>query len=499
MRKRYDELAARVRDITSLGGAAGIVSWDQETMMPPKAIGVRSEQLSVLSGLIHEQFTDKKIGQALRNLWRNRAELTSTQSLCVRLWLRDYEKVTKIPQDLVRELALVESRSHNAWTTARKNDDFKTFAPWLEKLIRLKMRQAEAVGYKKIPYDALLDDYEPFMTAEELDPVIENLRQGLLPIVEAIRTSGRKIDNSFMKKRYPERDQEVVCLEIPSILGLDMACSRLDRSAHPFSLAVAPTDTRITTRYDERWLMQSISSVMHETGHALYEQGLPEKAYGTPLGESVSLGIHESQSRFWENHIGKSPEFCEFILPKLKRAFKTQLRGISLKKFYDGLNKVEATPIRIESDEVTYNMHIVIRYELEKAFVNGDIKVKELPGLWNERMKKYLGITPRNDAEGVLQDTHWPQGLIGYFPTYSLGNLYAAQWFDRMKRDIPSFDKMVAKGDFSKILGWLRENIHRHGRKYTAAELVKRVTGRKLDAKYFLNYLNDKFGKIYGF
>lgn len=498
MKKIYKECLATMKDAALLGSATGLAGWDQETMMPEAAAGSRAEQLAAMSGIIHEKIVNPKLGRNLKRLMKEPRGLTADERVNVREWLRDYDRSVKLPEELVRELARTASLAQDAWIRARKASSFKAFAPWLEKTIKLKRREAEAIGYKGVPYDALLDAYEPDMTVAELDPIVETLRDGLVPIIKEISRAKGKPKWDVLTRRYQEAGQESICSEIMGAIGVDTKASRLDRSAHPFCCGIAPTDVRITTRYDERWLPQALYGVIHESGHAMYEQGLPSKAYGTPVGEAVSLGIHESQSRMWENLIGRSRPFVDFLLPRLKKRFGSQLRGVNADAFYRALNRVKPSLIRVEADEVTYNLHIVLRYEIEKGLLAGEIKVKELPGLWNERMKHYLGVTPKNDAEGVLQDTHWASGLVGYFPTYLLGNLYASQLWYRMRRDTDSVDRRISKGDFAPLLEWLRKRVHRHGRRFSPQELVRRATGKAPSADYFLDYIRDKYGEIYG-
>ncbi len=496
-RKIYRECLEAMRDASLLGAAAGLAGWDQETMMPELAAESRSEQLAVLSGTIHEKVVEASLGRKLRKLKASPRGLGPDERICVREWLRDHERAAKVPEELVREMARVEVLAQKAWIEARRRSSFRTFAPWLERIMKLKRQEAKAVGYEGIPYDALLDAYEPYMTARELDPIMAELREGLIPIMRAIARSKERPSSDVLTRRYPEAEQEALCREVMEALGVEMKAARLDRSAHPFCCSMAPTDARVTTRYDERWLPQALYGVIHESGHALYEQGLPAKRYGTPLGEAVSLGIHESQSRMWENLIGRSRAFVDFLMPRLRRHFRPQLCKTSPEAFYRALNRVKATPIRVEADEVTYNLHIILRYELEKGLIDGGIKVKELPRLWNERMRHYLGITPRNDAQGVLQDTHWASGLVGYFPTYMLGNIYAAQLWDRMRRDIPSLENRISKGQFAPVLGWLRDKVHRHGRRFPPQELVRRATGERPSASHFIEHLRRKYGWIY--
>jgi len=497
-KKLFRRCRAQMKDISSLACVGGLLAWDQETMMPPRASPARAEQSGVIAGVIHEKFIDPAMGAMLAELDAHADDLSSSEAAIVRERLRDYRKATTLPLDLVRDMARVASLAQDAWIKARAKSDFAMFAPWLEKTVALKRRQAKAYGYRGHPYDALLDDYEPYMTVAELDPVIDELTQGLVPIAHAITSSSANIDARLLHGHFPEAQQELMCRAIAARMGLDPQASRMDRSAHPFCAGISsPTDVRITIRFDEHEVTKAVSNVMHEGGHALYEQGLPERFVGTPLAESISLGIHESQSRLWENVIGLSLPFMTFLLPLLRTHFPGSFKKVSASQLYRALNRVGAKPIRIESDEVTYNLHIVLRYEIEKALLTGDLKVKELPHVWNDMMKKLLGIRPKDDAHGVLQDTHWASGLFGYFPTYSLGNLYAAQFWNTLTKDIPHIDAKMARGEFAPIRAWLGEHIHRHGRRYTALELIKRVTGTPLHAYHFLNYLKEKYGEIY--
>jgi carboxypeptidase Taq len=486
-----------MRDISLIGSAAGLAGWDQETMMPRDAAAIRAEQLSSLSGILHEKFVDRSLGRDLKRLHAKSKSLSPDERVCVREWLRDYEHATKLSEDLVREMARLRSLSQAAWIEAKKKSDFKAFAPWLRKTIDLKRREADAIGYKGARYDALLDAYEPSMTTALLDPIMAEMRDGLIPIIESIKMARKKPDGKVLTKRYPESAQDGLCHDVMAAMGLDPRTSRLDRSAHPFCIGLAPTDVRITTRYSETWLPQALYGVMHESGHALYEQGLDVRHFGTPLSEAASVGVHESQSRMWENMIGRSRPFMHFLLPLLRKHFPGQLRGATPESFYRAINRVTPSAVRVEADEVTYNLHIVLRYELEKGLIAGDIRITELPALWNERMRYYLGVKPKNDAEGVLQDTHWATGIIGYFPTYLLGNIYAAQLWQRMRRDIPSIDAKISKGQFPSILAWLRKHVHRHGRKYAPTALIRRASGKTPSARHFLDYLRGKYGEIY--
>lgn len=496
MSELYNNCAKRMKWIASLTQVAGLVNWDQETMMPGLGVKARADQSEALAAVIHEKFTDPALGEMLSLLSAD-TTLTDDQRVCVREWLRDYEKSTRLPEELVRELAGTTSLAQNVWVDARKKSDFALFAPWLEKIVALKLKQAEAYGYQGVAYDALLDDYEPQMTVAKLDPVMENLREGLVSIVAAIRDSRASVDTKIFAKRYPEEGQERIARQVMAAIGINLRSSRLDCSAHPFCTGLAPTDVRITTRYNEHWLPASLYGVIHESGHALYEQGFDEKYFNTPLAEAVSLGIHESQSRLWENMVGRSRPFVEFLLPRLKKEFGRQLKGVGVEAFYKAINCVETSPIRVEADEVTYNLHVVLRYEIEKGIMAGDIAVRDLPSVWNEYMEKYLDIRPRNDAEGVLQDVHWSGGLVGYFPTYALGNLYAAQWWHFIHKNMRGVDALISKGKFEPVLSWLRKNVHRQGRRFSSSDLVMEITGEPLNTKYFIEYLKKKFGEIY--
>ena len=499
MKDVYKEIADKIKNIELLNGVESLLGWDQETKMPSDGINNRAEQMSLLSGIIHEKFTSRKIGRMLRKMTSNKDALTKDQQVNVREWLKDYNKAVRIPSDLVMELAKTRALSQKVWAEAKKKSRFSIFSPILSKMIELKKRQADALGYRNFQYDALLDNYEPGMTIKELDPILKGLRDGLVPIIKNIKKSKKKIDVSFItKNNYPEELQKDLCEWLRVKLGAGTNECRLDKSEHPFTTEIGPKDVRISNWYDEKWFPKSLYGLIHETGHALYELGFEKKYYGTPLACAISLGIHESQSRFWENTIGRSKEFAKFVLPHFKKRFSKQLRGVSADVLYKAVNRVVPSFIRVEADEITYNMHIIIRYEIEKSLFANEIKVKDLPHVWNDLMKKYLGIKPKNDRVGVLQDIHWAIGAFGYFPTYSLGNMYCAQFTDKMKKQVRGTKKYIANGNFKPILKWMRTNIHKHGKRYSASELVKKVTGKPLSAKYLIDHFKDKYSDIYG-
>ncbi len=402
-----------------------------------------------------------------------------------------------MPDDFVREKAILLTKAHSAWSEAREKSDFKTFLPFLTKIVDLTRKEAELIGYKDSPYDALLDQYEPGMKTAEAAKILHELRDFLIPFLKRIKNSRVKVNSKNTLGDFPIEQQIAFNKSVSEKIGFDFEKGRMDTSAHPFTTTFHSNDVRITTRYKKNDVMYSIGSTVHETGHGLYEQGLLEEHYGTPLGEAISLGIHESQSRLWERIIGGSLPFWKYFYPMLQKQFPKPFKQIPLSEFYAYVNKVQPSYIRTEADEVTYNLHIIIRFEIEKELIEGTIQPKNLPAVWREKMKQYLGITVLFDALGVLQDVHWSAGLFGYFPTYTFWNLYSAQFFHAMKKDIPDVEKFFQKGDFSKALAWLRANIHQHGKLHTADELVKKVTGEPLTSSYFTRYLEEKYKDIY--
>jgi carboxypeptidase Taq len=398
---------------------------------------------------------------------------------------------------LVEELSRAATLGEHTWVAARKANDFALFRPKLERMIELKRQEAAALGYTTTPYDPLLDDYEPHAKAADVGPVLAGLREALAPLVQKIIGSGRRPDASIVKRQFPTAVQESFGKEISGAIGFDYDAGRLDTTTHPFCGGAGPGDVRITTRYNENDFGDAFFSILHEAGHGMYEQGLPRAQFGLPTGEAVSLGIHESQSRMWENQVGRSRAFWEHVLPRAKHAFPV-LADVGLEPFYAAINEVQPSLIRVDADEVTYNLHILIRFELERALIEDDLQVAELPGAWREKYEKYLGITPPTDAEGVMQDVHWSAGLFGYFPTYSLGNLYAAQFFDAANAELGDQRAAFRRGEFQPLLGWLRDKIHCHGQRFPAADLVVRVTGKPLSHGAWFSQMESKYGELYG-
>ncbi len=498
-----EKLKATDREIVLLSHSSALLSWDQETCMPRRAIDERSAQLSLLQGLIHQRITAEDNRRMLDRLGCSAdnpggdASLAEDDRAFLRQYQRRYQRAARLPQELVVKLAESTSRSQAIWAEARAADDYDSFAPHLTTLLDLLLEVSDRIGYTEHPYDALLDQYEPFMLTSEVDRVFAELRAELVPLVKAIGAAPQ-VDAALLRREYPVQQQAAFGATVMQALGYDLERGRLDISAHPFTTTLGAHDVRITTRYDPRFFNGAIFGTIHEVGHALYELGIDEKYHGSLLAEGTSLGIHESQSRMWENMVGRSRHFWHHFYPQLARLFPAALADIDPESFYRAINRVEPSLIRVEADEVTYGLHIVLRFELEKALLSRTLTVAELPEAWRAGSRRLLGIEPRSDAEGVLQDIHWSMGGIGYFPTYALGNLYAAQFMHAIEAELPSLWDDVQRGEFAPLLNWLRVNIHAHGRARTAQELCSSITGSELSAAPFMDYLRAKYGDIYG-
>ena len=499
----YARLLAELRELAVLGSINATLGWDQEVMMPPAAAELRGEQAALLSTLMHERRTSPALGDLIARCEGDAETMADPDAAAnLRNLRHDYDRVTKLPTKLVREMAEVSTLSMSRWREARENGDFAAFAPWLERLVGLNRATAEALGVPEGGelYDALLENYEPGMRAAELDRVFGELRAGLVPLIGELREVGTRPDTAWMDIPLAVDAQVAFNRGVVERMGFDFSGGRLDVSTHPFCESAGPGDTRMTTRYEEKQLLSALHGTMHEAGHGLYEQGLPKaERFGQPLAEAASMGIHESQSRMWENLVGRSRPFWEWALPELQRQVgDPAVAALDVDTVYRGLNVVEPGLIRIESDEATYNLHIMLRFDLERALLRGDLAVADLPGAWNERVRADLGLEVPGDKEGVLQDIHWSMGAIGYFPTYTLGNLYAAQLWDALSRDLPDLDDQLRRGEFGGLLGWLRTHVHAHGRRYTAPELCQRATGRPLSHEPLLRYLEGKLRPVYG-
>ncbi len=497
----YNELIKEVREVALLGSIDALLSWDEHVNLPHAGAAHRAEQESLMARLRHEKFTSRRVGDLLAQVESSDLvrDPESDAAANARELRRDYDRATKLPSSLVEEMSKTAVLAQHAWVESRKNSDFKIFEPWLVKTVDLKKQEAACVGWKEHVYDALLDPYEPGETTTNLRRVFDSLREPLIDLIGRIASLGKRAPVEVLQGKFPTHLQEEFGRAGAQAIGFDFNAGRLDTTVHPFCSGIAGGDTRITTRYSERSFIESFMGVLHETGHALYEQGLPKADhFGEPIADSISLGIHESQSRLWENLVGRRKSFWRFFLPKAREIFGSALGDIDQNTWHFAINDIRPSFIRVESDEATYNLHILMRFELEQALVSGDLKVPDLPGAWNEKMKKYLGITPPDDARGCLQDIHWSGGSIGYFATYTLGNLYAAQFYEQAQKDLGDLDAMFARGEFAPLLGWLREKIHRHGKRYRASELVKRVTGNALSAEPLLRHLRGKAHELYG-
>jgi carboxypeptidase Taq len=496
----YDRLVRHAREASLLTSVESLLSWDERTKMPDAGGEYRAEQMTLLAGLVHERRTDPRIGDWLSELHDSplAADPHSVSGATIRELKRQYEKRVKLPQALVEELTRTSVLGQQAWVPARANNDFKSFRPLLEKTFQLKREQAQALGYPDRPYDALLDDFEPGALTVEVARVLADLRERLVPLVAAIADSNRQPDIDLLARHYPLDAQERFARAAAAQVGFEFERGRLDVTAHPFCTGLGPHDCRITTRYDERHFPGAFFGTLHEAGHGIYDQGLVPDQFGLPPGDAISLGIHESQSRMWENLVGRSRAFWDYFYPQAQATFPEALGDVPLGDFYFAVNDVRPSLIRVEADEATYNLHILIRFELEQALLDDQLRVAELPGAWNEKHRHYLGITPPNDSEGVLQDIHWSAGLVGYFPTYSLGNLYGAQFFAKADRDLGGLHRQFARGEFKPLREWLREQIHQYGSRYTAPQLIERVTGQPLSHEFLMDHLHGKFGGLYG-
>src|ERR687889_1112283 len=492
----YELLKNRLATISDLRSAKSLLFWDQQTYMPGGGVAGRAEQVATLSRLAHEMLTDDETKSLLDA--SGAPDPSSEEGALLRRALRDYERTTKLPAELVAETSRATALAEPAWVRAREESDWPLFAPHLEKILALKREAAEALGYEDHPYDALLDAYEPGAEKARLEVMFKELKEGVLPLIRAVVAKGDGKDGVVpLKGPFGDAGQEEFGRAVISAFGYDWERGRQDRSVHPFCINFGPGDVRITTRFDGGWLAPALFGTMHEAGHALYEQGVDPSYARTPLGGGTSMGVHESQSRLWENLVGRSRAFWSHYYPKLREVFPQILGGIEAGAFYRAINALKPSEIRVEADEVTYNLHILLRFELEVALIEGSLSVADLPAAWNAKMEEYLGLVPKNDSAGVLQDIHWADGLFGYFPTYTIGNVLSVQFFETAVEAHPEILEEIKSGSFSTLLGWLRENVYRHGSRYYPHEIVERATGRPLATAPYLRYLENKFGEPY--
>jgi carboxypeptidase Taq len=513
----YAQLCELHFQAATLGSIGSMLGWDQETYMPRKGGGHRAEQQELIARLHHERATDKRIGELLAACETDKTltgDKASPIAADVREMRRDYDRATKLPAALVAELAKVGSQAQEVWKDARKKNDFAMFRPWLEKMMELTRRKAECYrGLSRTGelYDSLIDEYEPNATAAQIEAIFKPLRDRLSALVKELAASGKTTDERVLHAAIDPARQHELGQMVLKAMGFDFEAGRLDTTTHPFCSGMGPGDTRLTTRYRDQAFTDALYSSMHEGGHGLYEQGLPKleniaglPPFGRPLAQSISLGIHESQSRMWENFVGRSREFWMWLWPTAQqmvsptgKAAEGPLAGFTVDQIYAAVNLSKPSFIRVEADEATYNLHVMLRFELERAMISGAIAVKDLPGEWNKRFKQYFGLDVPDDARGCLQDVHWSFGLIGYFPTYTLGNLYAAQFWETINQQIPDLKARMARGDFAALKQWLNTNIHAHGRRYGAAELCQKLTGKPLGADPLMRHLEGKLRPLY--
>ena len=493
----YQALIQRVKEIGATQSIQQLLEWDQQTCMPKKGTDHRATQFGLIAGIVHRLLTSDELGTLLEKAEHERDADDPTVTTNLRETRRDYDRARKLPDTLVRDTAEASALAFEAWQAARQESDFSRFAPHLERLLDLKRDAADKLGWEGEPYDALMDEFEPGTRAADVATIFSSLEPALRELIGAIQQAPRQPDVGLLQRPAPIAKQADFNRTIANAMGFDFTAGRLDVSTHPFTLSLSPLDVRMTTRYDEHSLSESLFGVMHETGHALYEQGYAHEHTWTPMGTYVSLGIHESQSRLWENMVGRSRSFWQYAFPKLQTEFPAWA-NVPLDDWYFAINAVEPSLIRVRADEVTYGLHIMLRFELERDMVAGRIAVKDIPAAWNDRIKQMLGVTPPDDAQGCLQDMHWSAGAFGYFPSYQLGNLYAAHFFAAARQALPELDDQIARGELLPLREWLRENIHQHGRRYRSAELLKEVTGEDLSHRPFIDYLQAKLGPLYG-
>ncbi len=522
----FAELCDLSRKAATLSSVESMLNWDQETYMPPDGAAHRAEQQALLAALVHERRTSPRVGELIAACERDKAligDASGPAAAAVREFRRDYDLATKLPNDLVAELARVGSQAQEVWKVARAKSDFAMFQPWLEKMLDLTRRKADCYGVAKggERYDALLNEYEPGITAKEVEAIFTPLRGRLAKFIGEISKSKSKPSDKPLLAKIEQSKQHAFGLFVVAAMGFDLKAGRLDVTTHPFCSEMGPGDTRLTTRYRDEKFTDALYGTMHEAGHGLYEQGLPKSKpvgdvlgkaamngsagsggagtlFGTPLSQSISLGIHESQSRMWENLVGRSRAFWEWALPHAKTMLGPAMNEWSVDDLYRAVNIVSPSYIRVEADEATYNLHVMLRFEMERALVSGDLKVADVPATWNRKFKDYFGLDVPDDRRGCLQDVHWSFGLIGYFPTYALGNLYAAQLWETIRGQITDLEQQIKRGDFKALKAWLNANIHAHGKRYRAADLCKMVTGKPLSADPLMRHLEGKLKGVYG-
>jgi carboxypeptidase Taq len=492
------QLNAIIGEVVDLHRAAALLEWDEQVYMPPGGAAVHGDMVATIRKTAHQKLTSDEVGRLLEDLQSRLSDLDpdSDARRVISVTARDFHKARRVPAEFVAEQAQAVSAAQQAWIEARSRSDFAHFQPHLERIIDLKRRYVGFFPPAAHPYDILLDDFEPGVTTADVNAIFATIRPRQVALIRSVADQPQ-VDASFLHVEYPEAELWAFGEEVITAFGFDWSRGRQDKSVHPFATGIGPDDVRITTRVVEREPFSLLFGSTHETGHALYEQGIDRKHGRTLLGDAASLAVHESQSRLWENLVGRSLPFWEHFFPRLQQRFSSQLGNVTLEQFYRGINKVQPSLIRVESDEATYNLHIMLRVEIEVAMIAGDVRGRDLPELWNTRMQEYFGLLPDTAAKGILQDIHWSIGAMGYFATYALGNLISAQLWKAFRRATPACDELIRHGDFSALLAWLRANVHQHGRKYQPQELVERVTGSRIDPEPYLEYLETKYGEVY--
>lgn len=485
--------------VAGLDSALGVLSWDQETFMPEQAVQARAQQLAVLSGLRHHELTNDEARTAIDKVMPRIAELSARKQKVVLNFVEEQQRASKLPAAHIEKITVATTLGQDAWKRAKQAKDFSLFKQSLEEITDLKRREADLLGYQGHPYNAMLDIYEPGLSVDQLNPVFSSLATSTNTLLNAIQSSGNSVSNAVLYRAYPNNQQLEFATWLVQQLGFSMQTGRVDLSAHPFCTHFDRTDVRLTTRIREHDLRSCLFGLIHESGHGMYEQGVNAELSGTLSGQGASMGIHESQSLFWENIIGRSEEFWQWAFPKLRQAFPEQLADQTAETFYKAINVMQASLNRVESDELTYNLHIILRFEIERDLMDGTLTVADIPAAWNEKMKTLLGVVPDSDDEGCLQDVHWSFGGIGYFPSYTLGKLYSAMFWNTLQRAIPDAKEQISKGQFADILSWLRVNIHDYGKTEKPAEIVMRVCQRPLTESDFVSYVTNKAQHVYGF
>lgn len=497
MSEKLGRLKEILGEVSDLGHAASVLGWDQQVNMPPGGGEARGQQLATLGKIAQEKFTSDEVGELLEDLKKEYSDAETDDGAMIRVAARGYDKAKRVPPEFVAEQAMVSTKALEAWVEAKGKSDFSIFQPHLEKNVELVKKYISFFPPADHPYDVLLDDYEPNMKTADVQTIFNNLRPKQVKLIKAI-SEAKQVKDDFLHKSFNEKKIWDFSEKIINGFGYDFNRGRQDKAPHPFETTFSVNDVRITNRFEKHAPLATLFSAMHECGHALYELGVNPEYERTSLASGTSLAVHESQSRMWENLVGRSLPFWEHFYPDLKKSFSSQLDGVGVKAFYKAVNKVEPSFIRVNADEATYNLHIMLRLEIEIGMVDGSIAVKDLPEIWNAKMREYLGITPPDDARGVLQDIHWSYGSIGYFSTYALGNIISAQLWEKINKEIKDLEEQIRKGQFSELREWLRVNIHTFGHKYDPQDLVQKITGSKIDSAPYVRYLTKKYSDIYG-